>query len=132
MNKCKCKLCGDVIESKDRHDFVRCKCGEIFTDGGDEYIHRGAMTDLRNIIDLSSEDNTYGCDICGGRFDWDKEIVWVTTSVGLCQACHDKNITDRLCPHCDNPLFVSDLPDYEYVCYECDENFYECETKGEK
>ena len=53
MNRCKCKLCGDIIESKYRHDFVRCKCGEIFTDGGDEYCRRGAMTDVHNIIDMS-------------------------------------------------------------------------------
>lgn len=53
MNRCKCKLCGDVIESKFRHDFVRCKCGEIFTDGGDNYFHRGALHDLNNIIDMS-------------------------------------------------------------------------------
>ncbi len=51
-NKCMCRLCGDVIESKHGHDFVRCKCGEIFTDGGKRYIRRGA-SDLNNIIDLS-------------------------------------------------------------------------------
>lgn len=55
MNKCQCKMCGDIIESKHTHDFVHCKCGEIFTDGGDEYIHRGARTSLDNIIDLSTE-----------------------------------------------------------------------------
>jgi hypothetical protein len=49
-NVAECRLCGDVIESKHRHDFVTCKCGEIFTDGGREYIRRGA-TDLNNIID---------------------------------------------------------------------------------
>jgi len=51
MNRCKCKLCGDIIISKHRHDFVRCKCGEIFTDGGEDYIHRGAG-DFTNLIDL--------------------------------------------------------------------------------
>jgi tRNA(Ile2) C34 agmatinyltransferase TiaS len=51
-NKCMCRLCGDVIESKSGHDFVRCKCGEIFADGGTRYIRRGA-SDLNNIIDLS-------------------------------------------------------------------------------
>ena len=25
-------------------------------------------------------DNTYGCDICGKRKDWDKEIFWITSS----------------------------------------------------
>lgn len=40
-NRCKCKKCGDIIESKSVHDFVRCKCGACFTDGGLDYIHRG-------------------------------------------------------------------------------------------
>lgn len=31
------------MESKHRHDFVRCKCGESFLDGGDDYW-RGTMT----------------------------------------------------------------------------------------
>lgn len=39
-NRCKCNKCGDVIESKSIHDFVRCKCGECSTDGGTDYIHR--------------------------------------------------------------------------------------------
>lgn len=49
MSKARCKLCGDVIESKHRYDIVMCKCGEIFLDGGDEYIRKGAKTDLNNI-----------------------------------------------------------------------------------
>ncbi|MEE1301185.1 MAG: hypothetical protein UHD64_00255 [Bacteroidales bacterium] len=44
------------------------------------------------------------------------------------------NITNELrteaeCPHCGCYLFKSDLPQYDYVCAECDENFYECEVK---
>lgn len=34
----------------------------------------------------------------------------------------------KLCPKCRNPLCPSDVESYEYVCYECDENFYECEA----
>ena len=52
VNKAQCKLCGDIIESKHTHDFVRCSCGEIFVDGGKEYLRRGAK-DLGNIIELS-------------------------------------------------------------------------------
>ncbi|UJB22697.1 hypothetical protein FGY92_03370 [Staphylococcus hominis] len=33
----RCKICEDVIESKYTHDYVRCKCGAIFLDGGKEY-----------------------------------------------------------------------------------------------
>jgi hypothetical protein len=43
MAKAICSLCGDIMESKHRHDFVRCKCGESFLDGGDDYS-RGTMT----------------------------------------------------------------------------------------
>lgn len=38
-------------------------------------------------------------------------------------------LTDKRCPHCDAPLYYSDLPQYDYVCIECEENFYECEVK---
>jgi hypothetical protein len=38
-------LCGDVLESKHRHDFVRCKCGKSFLDGGDDYF-RASMTSI--------------------------------------------------------------------------------------
>lgn len=36
-NIAKCKKCGDIIESKHRHDFVTCKCGAISIDGGIDY-----------------------------------------------------------------------------------------------
>ena len=51
-NAAECRKCGDVIESTHRHDFKFCKCGEIFVDGGRDYIRRGA-NDLANIIDRS-------------------------------------------------------------------------------
>lgn len=37
--------------------------------------------------------------------------------------------TDKECPHCGCFLFKSDLPQYDYVCVECDENFYSVECK---
>ena len=52
VNKCQCAVCLDIIESKHRHDFVSCKCGAIFTDGGKDYIRRGAK-DLNDIVDMS-------------------------------------------------------------------------------
>ncbi len=58
-NSAKCKKCGDEIESKYRHDFVRCSCGEIFVDGGKDYFRRGAV-DLDNIIDTSIVENASG------------------------------------------------------------------------
>jgi hypothetical protein len=40
-NSAKCALCGDEIESKFRWDFVSCSCGEIFVDGGHDYLRAG-------------------------------------------------------------------------------------------
>ena len=35
----------------------------------------------------------------------------------------DELRTDKECPRCGCYLFKSDLPQYEYVCAECDQNF---------
>lgn len=35
----------------------------------------------------------------------------------------EKTETERVCPRCGNPLFKSDLPQYDYICTACDENF---------
>lgn len=51
-NRAECARCGDVIESKHRHDYQTCSCGEIFVDGGLAYLRRGAK-DLASIIDRS-------------------------------------------------------------------------------
>jgi hypothetical protein len=40
-NRARCRQCGDVIESKHRHDFVSCGCGAIFVDGGTDYLRAG-------------------------------------------------------------------------------------------
>ena len=40
VNKIKCKKCGDVIESKSRHNFKSCSCGAVSVDGGLDYIRR--------------------------------------------------------------------------------------------
>jgi hypothetical protein len=50
-NSAKCRKCGDEIESKHRHDFVSCKCGAIFTDGGKDYFRRGGNPE--DLIDTS-------------------------------------------------------------------------------
>jgi hypothetical protein len=55
-NAIECAICHDVIESKHRHDFVRCKCGSVFVDGGLSYLRRGGK--LEHVIERSvwSED----------------------------------------------------------------------------
>lgn len=39
-NAIRCKKCGEVIESKNVHDLVSCKCGCCSVDGGKQYIRR--------------------------------------------------------------------------------------------
>lgn len=40
-NKAKCLDCNTIIESKHRHDYVTCKCGNLSVDGGLDYLKRG-------------------------------------------------------------------------------------------
>lgn len=50
-NRARCLKCGDTVESTFRHDFVYCKCGAVFVDGGKDYLRRGG--ELRDIEELS-------------------------------------------------------------------------------
>lgn len=40
INKAKCLICNDMIESKHTHDFVTCSCGNLSVDGGHDYLRR--------------------------------------------------------------------------------------------
>lgn len=39
-NSAKCLNCNEEIESKHRHDFCWCKCGNLAVDGGKDYLKR--------------------------------------------------------------------------------------------
>lgn len=45
----KCLICGDVIESKHRHNLVNCKCKNCYIDGGQDYLHFGGK-DFNKIL----------------------------------------------------------------------------------
>ena len=49
VNQIRCVKCGDLIESKSRHDFKFCSCGAVAVDGGKDYLRR-----------------------CGNRDDWEE------------------------------------------------------------
>lgn len=71
-NRAKCKNCGDVIESIDRHDFVTCSCFAdwdtngghgICVDGGQDYMRRVGNPD--DFIELPDDvECTCGMDEC--------------------------------------------------------------------
>ena len=52
-NAIKCNLCGDIIESKHRHEFVSCKCGCCSVDGGTDYLRRGYTNSREDFTELS-------------------------------------------------------------------------------
>ena len=54
-NRAQCADCKDIIESTYRHDFVGCKCGAIFVDGGLDYIRRGGYPE--KIIEMCEWDD---------------------------------------------------------------------------
>ena len=57
-NAVKCLSCGEVLESKHRHDFKMCKCdNKVFVDGGTSYQRFGAV-DLDKVENLA-EYRTY-------------------------------------------------------------------------
>jgi Zn finger protein HypA/HybF involved in hydrogenase expression len=56
-NKIRCNNCGQVIESKHRHDFVTCECGAVSVDGGKEYLKRtfkksDSYEDLSEVVEV--------------------------------------------------------------------------------
>lgn len=58
-NMARCKVCGDVLESKHVHDYVSCKCGAIAIDGGTEYLRRTCQN-LSDIEELSEFEEIEG------------------------------------------------------------------------
>ena len=54
MSRGQCLDCLDIIESKHRDDFVRCRCEKSFLDGGDDYFRGGGY--LVPVLDAVDED----------------------------------------------------------------------------
>jgi hypothetical protein len=52
MNKAKCLKCNTVVESKYRHDYVTCNCGNVSVDGGNDYLKR-CVVDMKYFLELS-------------------------------------------------------------------------------
>ena len=55
-NTIQCKLCGEIIESTYRHEYVECKCGACAVDGGHDYLRR-SFKDKDCYIDLSETED---------------------------------------------------------------------------
>ncbi len=52
VNAAICSVCGWFIRSKNKHDYVTCKCGAVSVDGGSHYCRRaGEMGLYTNVIE---------------------------------------------------------------------------------
>lgn len=45
LNSAQCLNCNDILVSKHRHDFRQCSCGNVFVDGGTDYIRHGVVNE---------------------------------------------------------------------------------------
>lgn len=55
-NRAKCKLCGSILESFHRYDYVSCKCDEIAISGGQDKLEV-YYKNIDNLLRLDDEDN---------------------------------------------------------------------------
>lgn len=60
-NAIQCKVCGDIIESTYRHDYVECQCGACAVDGGYDYLRRSyrdkdCYIDLSETVEITQEE----------------------------------------------------------------------------
>jgi len=54
INIAVCKQCGEILQSKHRHDYVVCACpNQSMADGGLDYKRRGGV-DMSLVIDCDS------------------------------------------------------------------------------
>lgn len=94
-NKVKCLLCGDVIFSRHRHDYVCCGCGNIAVDGGQEYTRRiGAGVKNRTYEDLSWEipDEVYSACADAAQLALDTGRNKYGIANAVLRALHEKGI----------------------------------------
>ena len=73
-NKAICKHCSETIESKHRHDFIKCSCGSVGVDGGTDYIRRlGDPSDYIDMCVYGNTHNEYRENLRWGR-NYDKDM----------------------------------------------------------
>lgn len=84
-NKIRCKKCGDIIESEDRHDFKFCKCGAVAVDGGKDYLRRiGDEYEELSEMDMERV-----------RYQWSEDGI-----AEICDKANDIILEEQECYHC--------------------------------
>lgn len=59
-NAAKCLACGEVVRSKNRHDYATCGCGGLSVDGGSWYSKRMGAGEYQNMVEFYDDAEGYG------------------------------------------------------------------------
>jgi len=76
----RCGKCREIIESKHRHDFVTCSCGNLSVDGGNDYLkvsfieNNWCVVEVKNIKQI--ERTEYVIKDGTMNVDEDGYIIW--------------------------------------------------------
>jgi hypothetical protein len=77
-NKRVCSFCNEEIWSKHQHDFVRCRCGACFLDGGNSYSRWGGDSINTSIWSDAPFEVIRQYVLRGGRgVNGDQPLTWV-------------------------------------------------------
>ena len=84
---------------------------------------------IEKFNELQKEATELGFPIClNTQTSVPLELYWHDDYDGRILVDKELSNMQKKCPRCGNLLHPSDVAGYEYVCYQCDENFYECEA----
>lgn len=81
-----------------------------------ELIKNLSVTDLIKVVDYVDELASFipqSNEVLDNLYEYTNPITKIFSAAE----------TDKECPNCGNKLYLSDLPQYDYVCPDCDENF---------
>lgn len=83
-----------------------------------EIISEMSVYELMNMVIISE----YAADVLkhDKRFEEAEELA---DAIGPVKTVLEKCKTDKKCPKCGKELYLSDLPQYDFLCFQCDENF---------
>lgn len=78
-------------------------------------LHPGDLGTVESVDDMGTVFVYWDCDSELGMIYGVDMIKPAGKPTGLC------------CRRCGGPLYKSDIPEYDYQCFICDEDFYSCE-----
>lgn len=81
---------------------------------------------LKEMVDLSDIEETVK--VLRDKTDTFESKMSKEVMAGTFENILNRLKTDKKCPRCGKILYLSDLPEYDYLCTDCRENYFECEV----